>query len=369
MPTNNYYNHGSIPQNGTPGDAQEVGAEFDSVQAGFAKMAPLSGNGGKLVVVNAGGSAQEAVAADGVISATINTATSKATPVDADEIGYWDSVSTSLRKIPWLNIKTTLKTYFDGLYVALSGNQTIAGVKTFLEPIGVAPAVASADATQLRDISLFPTVASAASPDIFGAAGRLINYTGTITATGFAACTDAQVGSTKRLKLAAAASFTAAAGLTIDGASSGGTVTYSAGAVLDVTALTNNTFALETVYDSGVWTPTGIGQTFTSASGHYVRIRDLCFIDGKATWSSNGAGNQAGLVGFPHPCSFAIDGGEGGITIGYQNYAADLILRYPGYAASPNGLLVYTPVGGAAVSDSAMSTATLYFSGCYRCAV
>lgn len=50
------------------------------------------------------------------LAAAINGATNKATPVDADKIGIWDSVSGLLRNITWANIKTTLKTYFDTLY-------------------------------------------------------------------------------------------------------------------------------------------------------------------------------------------------------------------------------------------------------------
>jgi hypothetical protein len=50
---------------------------------------------------------------------------------DADEMGFWEDVSAALRKITWANIKATIKTYADTLYVALTGNQTVAGVKTF----------------------------------------------------------------------------------------------------------------------------------------------------------------------------------------------------------------------------------------------
>lgn len=61
----------------------------------------------------------------------VHAATSKTTPVDADEIPIWDSVTSALKKLTWANLKATLKTYFDTLYVALTGDQTVAGVKTF----------------------------------------------------------------------------------------------------------------------------------------------------------------------------------------------------------------------------------------------
>lgn len=49
--------------------------------------------------------------------AEIHAATSKTTPVDADELPLVDSASTfSLKKLTWANIKATLKTYFDSLY-------------------------------------------------------------------------------------------------------------------------------------------------------------------------------------------------------------------------------------------------------------
>lgn len=51
----------------------------------------------------------------------INGATEKTTPVDADFIGLMDSAASNiLKKLSWVNIKTTAKTYFDTLYGALA---------------------------------------------------------------------------------------------------------------------------------------------------------------------------------------------------------------------------------------------------------
>lgn len=54
--------------------------------------------------------------------ATVHASTSKATPVDADELPLSDSAaSNALKKLTWANLKATLKTYFDTLYLQLSG--------------------------------------------------------------------------------------------------------------------------------------------------------------------------------------------------------------------------------------------------------
>lgn len=61
----------------------------------------------------------------------IATATAKTTPVDADMVGLMDSATGNiLAKLSWLNIKATLKTYLDTLYVwaaGKAGGQTITG--------------------------------------------------------------------------------------------------------------------------------------------------------------------------------------------------------------------------------------------------
>lgn len=57
--------------------------------------------------------------------ALINSATAKATPVDADMLGLMDSAAANiLKKLSWLNVKATLKTYFDTLYPSGSGTST-----------------------------------------------------------------------------------------------------------------------------------------------------------------------------------------------------------------------------------------------------
>jgi hypothetical protein len=64
--------------------------------------------------------------------ALINGAASKTTPVDADHVGIMDSeASNILKKLSWANVKATLKTYFDTLYVHLTGDQSVDGIKTF----------------------------------------------------------------------------------------------------------------------------------------------------------------------------------------------------------------------------------------------
>lgn len=57
-----------------------------------------------------------------VIAPGTNAATSKTTPVDADEIPLTDSATSfTLKKLTWANLKATTKTYFDTLYLTIGG--------------------------------------------------------------------------------------------------------------------------------------------------------------------------------------------------------------------------------------------------------
>lgn len=57
------------------------------------------------------------------IASAINNADEKNPPIDADMIGIWDSVASALKKLSWSNIKATLKTYFDTLYLPITSRR------------------------------------------------------------------------------------------------------------------------------------------------------------------------------------------------------------------------------------------------------
>jgi hypothetical protein len=54
---NPYYDHGSFPTQGSLGSSAAMRAELDLIEAGFAKLPALAGNGNKVVVVNSAGTA------------------------------------------------------------------------------------------------------------------------------------------------------------------------------------------------------------------------------------------------------------------------------------------------------------------------
>ena len=119
-----------------------------------------------------------------VVAPAIHAAPSKATPVDADELGIWDSVGLVLNKLTWANLKTTL----GGVFAALAGSAT--------QVFSVAAATAAAHATRADQTFLaqdFRLTLTSATPvttaDVTGAAtlyctpytgNRIALYNGTI---------------------------------------------------------------------------------------------------------------------------------------------------------------------------------------------
>lgn len=115
---------------GTVIDQVVVNSEFDDIATALTNSLAKNGEttptgnlpmgGYKLTGLGAATTAGDAVRYEQAGTCAIvetHAATSKATPVDADEIPLADSAATfGLKKLTWSNIKATLKTYFDTLY-------------------------------------------------------------------------------------------------------------------------------------------------------------------------------------------------------------------------------------------------------------
>jgi hypothetical protein len=85
------------------------------------------------------------------LPATIHAATSKATPVDADELALADSAASwGLKKLTWANLKATVKTYFDTLYSAL-GHVHAASAVTFTPNGSIGATDVQAAIQEVRD--------------------------------------------------------------------------------------------------------------------------------------------------------------------------------------------------------------------------
>jgi hypothetical protein len=149
-------------------------------------------------------------------------------------------------------------------------------------------------------VTLIPTVAPAASPDIFAAAGATINLSGAaVTITSFANCTTAQVGSVKRLIPAANANITASANLIVDGATSG-TYVMPANARMEVLATSISTFVVTTIFASGTWVPSvGGTATYSTQVGTWTKTGNRVSIDALMILTALGTGSTTTISGIP----------------------------------------------------------------------
>ncbi len=149
------------------------------------------------------------------------------------------------------------------------------------------------------------TVASSATPDIWTNTSNIINYTGTVTATGFAAAP--QAGARRSLICAAACSFTAGANMLIDG-----TVSYTAamGDIIEVYAQSPtqfrlkivpvNSFPVGTIIDfAGTSAPQGYLACPISATNISRTTYAALFAAIGTTWGAGDGSTTFGLPWFP----------------------------------------------------------------------
>ena len=224
-----------------------------------------------------------------VIAPATHAATNKTTPVAADELPLYDSVSGLLNKVTFANITAAI----GGAYAPVAGNAS--------QVFSVGDATSADHAVKLEQISLLPTVVSAAATDIFGAAGATISIDNStpVTTTSFSACTSAQVGSVKRVIPVQAWSVTASANLVVDGATSG-TFKMPAGAKLEVLASTTTKFEITTIFATGTWVPNqGAGLTVVgafSSVGTWTKIGNSVTLYGKVIGATSIAVSTNGAI-------------------------------------------------------------------------
>lgn len=73
----------------------------------------------------------------GDLANLIHGAVAKTTPVDADEFIISDSAASwGSKKLSWSSVKETIKSYFDGFYVAISGGSNLGGYSSALQDLG-----------------------------------------------------------------------------------------------------------------------------------------------------------------------------------------------------------------------------------------
>lgn len=112
------------------------------------------------------------------LAAIVHGATSKATPVDADELALWDSAATALKKLTWTNLKAALKTYFDTLYCPVTSGSFI------LKGDGAGSTTAAVAGTDYAAPATSTSITSSATPTpAVGTAGAEIRYFITALAT------------------------------------------------------------------------------------------------------------------------------------------------------------------------------------------
>lgn len=197
----------------------------------------------------------------------------------------------------------------------------------------------------------YSTVASAASPDIWSG-GETINYTGTVTCTGFPAAP--YVGAKRTLLIASyGAKFTLGTNVTMDGFSSGYTYNCYAGMIVEVVALTTTTFRLHVRPYAAQWSlPTHYNTTNVAAStnsyGHFSIIRDTVsfsygfYVDPTTAGIQTILGVALGEGAFSPPASaFAGIANGGGVAANAANNASGVV--YPDAATGRLLVEMYPP--------------------------
>lgn len=117
-----FYSHTTYPANGAAGSSSAMRSELELIEAGFDKLAGLSGNGGKIIAVNAGATAYEALTTTGSGSAVRATSPTLVTPT----LGV--ATATSINKWTFTAPATSCTfTLLDGKTFTVNNTLTLSG--------------------------------------------------------------------------------------------------------------------------------------------------------------------------------------------------------------------------------------------------
>lgn len=164
---------------------------------------------------------------------TLNAATSKATPVDADTFGVIDSAAANvLKKVTWANIKATIKAYFDTIYYTIAAATTALALKANLASpafTGTPSAPTAAPGTNTDQLATTAYVlANAPAPTPEFPSGTRMPFNQTSAPTGWVKDTTAALNdSIMRIVTGTVGSGGATAFSTFNGQSSVGATTLS----------------------------------------------------------------------------------------------------------------------------------------------
>lgn len=135
----------------------EINTEFDNIAAADATNLK---SGGPLGTPSSG----NATNLTNTVAPQTHTASSKSTPVDADEIPIADSAASwGLKKLTWANLKATVKTYFDTLYLGISA--TAANASQLLSGTWASPGTIGSTTPNTGAFTTLSTTGNAALGD------------------------------------------------------------------------------------------------------------------------------------------------------------------------------------------------------------
>ena len=289
---NDYYSETAAPATSSFGTSATIRAEFIAIGDGFDKLPTLSGNGSKIIAVNSGATALEAITTTGTGSGVRATSPTLVTPL----LGTPTSgVLTNCTGLPVTtgvsglgsNVAAFLATPSSANLIAALTDETGSGAAVFAtNPTLVTPILGAATASSINRVAL-TNPGTAATLTI--ADGKTLTVSKTFTLTG---------GDGATVSVAANKTLTASNSVTIT-ATDGATIAAAGGIV------------------SGTYTPTltagtNVTSVLVSFDANYMRVGNTVTVGALIRFRTTGAGAAQLRMSLPVASAFALDGQCGG---------------------------------------------------------